>query len=463
MEGLEVSEIKLKKLEYSKRLDAEYYRSKFLHYEKLIKESNNTELKQLANFLIGPFGSAFKVDNYTAKTTHRYIRGKDVKPLLLKNDDNVYMPEEDYNRLSKYALREKDILVSVVGTLGNAALVSKSELPAIFSCKSTVLRPHSINPVYLLVYINTKYGKELLLRKERGAIQKGLNLDDLKTIPIFIPDDTLQIKIEELYNTSIRNLNNSQTLYTQAENLLLDSLGLKDFEPSNKGTNIKTLKSSFLQSGRLDAEYYQPKYDDYISLVENYSNGSENIIDACTLKDKNYKPIEDKEYKYIELSNIGKTGEITGSTNDLGENLPSRARRIVKTGDIIISSIEGSLQSCAIITEKYNNSICSTGFYVLRSEKINSETLLVLFKSELMQNLLKQNCSGTILTAINKEDFIKIPIPIIDYNIQKEISTLIENSFALKQQSEQLLETAKHSVEIAIEQNEEAAIKYINS
>jgi len=78
-----------------------------------------------------------------------------------------------------------------------------------------------------------------------------------------------------------------------------------------------------------------------------------------------------------------------------------------------------------------------------------------------MQNILKQACSGTILTAINKPEFINIPIPIINKSLQKEIKLLIESSFGQKAESERLLEVAKKSVEIAIEQNEKKAMAYI--
>ena len=52
-------------------------------------------------------------------------------------------------------------------------------------------------------------------------------------------------------------------------------------------------------------------------------------------------------------------------------------------------------------------------------------------------------------------------VPVIDYPTQEKIAALVEESFTLKKQSEQLLETAKRAVEIAIEQNEEAALLYI--
>ena len=148
---------------------------------------------------------------------------------------------------------------------------------------------------------------------------------------------------------------------------------------------------------------------------------------------------------------MGKTGNITGCTNAQGKGLPSRARRKINTNDVIVSSIEGSLDSCALVTEEYNNALCSTGFYVINSYKINSETLLVLFKSEVIQNILKQNCSGTILTAINKNEFSQIPIPLINKKTQENIAELIKESFSLRKESEKLLDKAKEMAEREIE------------
>jgi len=201
----------------------------------------------------------------------------------------------------------------------------------------------------------------------------------------------------------------------------------------------------------LDAEYYQQKYEDYEKLIKKYSDGYEIIQKACNLKDNNFIPENKKEYQYIELSNIGNSGNITGCTVASGSELPSRARRRVNTNDVIVSSIEGSLKSCALVTDEYNNALCSTGFFVINSNNINSETLLVLFKSEVMQNILKQNCSGTILTAINSKDFLQIPIPVISKKCQQQIAKLIKQSFSLRAEGERLLDDAKNMVEREIE------------
>ena len=264
------------------------------------------------------------------------------------------------------------------------------------------------------------------------------NIERLENLNDLIAEKTIQLKF--IYNN--KNLVN---------------LWLAE----RKNVNVKSFKESFIKTGRLDAEYYQKKYEAYENLIINYKNGSETLAFACDLNDKNLNLLDNTLYKYIELSNVGNSGEVNACTEELGKNLPSRARRKVNTGDVAISSIEGSLQSCAVIPQAYDNALCSTGFYVIKSKKVNSETLLVLFKSAPMQAILKQNCSGTILTALNKEDFKNIPIPLLDIGIQQQIAALVENSFLLKSESERLLEVAKKAVEIAIEQDEAAAMAYI--
>jgi hypothetical protein len=130
LEGLSVAEVSLSGLEFSGRLDAEYYQPEYLRAEDLIAARGAVPLSSVAEFLIGPFGSAFTVENYCDDPTYRYIRGKDVKPMSIVEDDNVYMPKADYDRLAKYALKAGDVLVSVVGTIGNSALVEPQHVPA---------------------------------------------------------------------------------------------------------------------------------------------------------------------------------------------------------------------------------------------------------------------------------------------------------------------------------------------
>lgn len=107
------------------------------------------------------------------------------------------------------------------------------------------------------------------------------------------------------------------------------------------------------------------------------------------------------------------------------------------------------------------NLLCSNGVYVVDSDTINSETLLVLFKSRYIQLLLKQRCSGTILTSIGENDFDNLPFVKINKKIQSQISQKVQESFKLRKQSKDLLNKAVKAVDIAIEKSEEDAIKWL--
>ena len=88
---------------------------------------------------------------------------------------------------------------------------------------------------------------------------------------------------------------------------------------------------------------------------------------------------------------------------------------------------------------------------ILKSCVLNSETLLVLFKSPLVKELMRKGCSGTILTAIGRQELERIPIPLIRQEIQEEIAQHVQSSISLRKESQQLLEHAKLTVEGAIQ------------
>ncbi|HED0575624.1 TPA: restriction endonuclease subunit S [Campylobacter jejuni] len=283
-------------------------------------------------------------------------------------------------------------------------------------------------------------------------------------LPIPILPIEFQLEIQNLVKDSHKALEESKELYKKAEETLYLELGLDPKNPlqslldskTNNPTkslniSIRTLKESFLKTGRLDSEYYQSKYEDIEKFIKSYPNGYDSFSSIINNKDTNFTPKNNENYSYIELANIGNNGNISEPISDLGKNLPTRARRIVSKGDVIISSIEGSLSSCALITQEFDKHLVSTGFFVLNSKLLNGETLLVMFKSQIFQEYLKKFPSGTILCAINKEELSKILIPAIDPTTQEKIAKYIQESFNLRKKSKQLLDNAKIKVEEQIQ------------
>jgi restriction endonuclease S subunit len=447
LEGLEIKEIMLSECLQHKdlRFEADFWIQKTNTLTKTIKGSEIIDFVQYG----------------TSKELIDEIEGY---PILQMNEFNsrfIGVPSRyckliSQNDFESLKLRKNDVLVC--RTNGNPNLVGKCALVAedveyAYASYLFKIRPKNefINSATLVAFLSCKYGRKEIDKYSMTSNQTNFSPAKFREIDVPLFSKQINNDVDKLYYTAFDKLKRSENIYRQAEELLLETIGLKDFRPSENGTNIKSFKDSFLSTGRLDAEYYQPKYEDYLRIIKTYSGGFDLLQTICSCKDDNFVPEETKDYQYIELSNIGKSGNITDCTLSKGSELPSRARRRVHVNDVIISSIEGSLEKCAIVTDDYDNALCSTGFYVINSCYINSETLLVLFKSEIMQHILKQNCSGTILTAINKMDFLQIPVPLINNEIQQQIAVFIEESFKLRKDSERLLEEARKMVEREVE------------
>ncbi|MFH7835763.1 MAG: hypothetical protein QXL51_04125 [Candidatus Aenigmatarchaeota archaeon] len=67
---------------------------------------------------------------------------------------------------------------------------------------------------------------------------------------------------------------------------------------------------------------------------------------------------------FVELADIDASiGIIQSSTNIISEEAPSRAKRILKKNDVIVSSVEGSLEKVALVDKQFEGSLASTGFF----------------------------------------------------------------------------------------------------
>lgn len=443
------------------RLDAEYYKKENIERNLVLNQKGYSRIGEFAYVTDGIHTSI----DYSDDSGINLFSATTPRENYFDLSRGAYISAKAHGENPRTALQEDDIIISTVGTIGNCAVVNNSVLPANSDRHVGIVRiiNDKFYPRFISTFLLTKYGRFQTLRESTGNVQLNLFLYKIRELKIPNLSKEFQGKIEKIVIDSDIKIRTSKEKYSQAENLLISELGLDDFHPSNEKVSIKTLKESFLRTGRLDSEYYQVKYDDYLKKVYRYSGGYELLKDCCKLKDKNFNPKEEIEYKYIELANVRANAEIVDSDTIIGKDLPTRARRKVHVGDVIVSSIEGSLDSCALISKEFDNSLCSTGFYVMTSNKLNSETLLIVFKSSLMFNLMKKGCSGTILTNIAKDELFKLPIPLIKKDIQDEIASCIKQSMEYTKQSETRLKHAVKSVEIAIEKGEDEALRFLNN
>jgi len=144
---------------------------------------------------------------------------------------------------------------------------------------------------------------------------------------------------------------------------------------------------------------------------------------------------KDLKIEYIDISSIEHTGDISKTTQYNFSESPSRARRIVRKNDVIISTVRPYLKSFAIIDYDRENLICSTGFAVLRSsDKILSNYIFQFTLSDVFMNQVNKSMVGSNYPALNQKDIqnFKIAVPSIEeqntiINILKQQDFYITN------------------------------------
>lgn len=468
MDGLDCRELLLSFIlssSDSARIDSHFFEKK---YEKVVSLIRKVKHKPLSEIVEKPIQTGhtppMKEERYYGGNI-AFIKTNNLREGFITTPFDNYLTDEGNATIDRTSLQEGDIITTIIGAsekvIARSAIITNEYLPANINQNIVQLRVNKdiVSPEFVYVYLNSYYGKQYLYYYSRQMEQVNLNCDEVGSveIPIFSK------QFIDLVTRSIiqhnRKKSESIQIYNEAELILEKEIGIDMSILSNDRVSVKSFSESFGYTGRLDAEYYQKKHYEVIDKIS--AKGT--VKTLCNIHDKTFIPINNESYKYIELSNIGKSGNIDGVESIIGRELPSRARRWVKKGNVIVSSIEGSLESCAIITDSYDNALCSSGFYVIDSKEYNSETLLVLLKSKPIQMLLKRSCSGTILTNITKDEFLQLPLPDVSQITQNTIKDKVSMAFQLRGKSKELLEFAKQSIELAIEKDEATAIAWLEA
>ena len=447
LEGLEATERCYKELNSSKRFEAEFFLKK---YSTLFNTLGTKKLKLLSELVSVPIQTG-----HTPSMKNPLYYGGDVK--FIKTDNlrvnDIREPFTDSlsdlgnDIIKRTELQEGDIVTTIIGAtydiIARSCVVTADLLPANINQNIVRIRVEDLPSGYVCSYLNSTYGRMNLEYLARQMEQVNLNCEEVGQVLIPVFSEDFHARIHELYARATDKRLKARDTYKEALDCLHRELRVAAFAISPESIVHSSFSESFLACNRIDAEYYLPRYDSYLEMVRQYAGGYDTIGSLCNIVDKNYLPKENENYRYIELSNIGKNGNITGCMECEGWELPSRARRMVYKGDVIVSSVEGSLESCALVTDEFDGALCSTGFYVVRSTRINPETLLVLFKSDPIQMLMKKGCSGTILTAISRTEFDKIPLPIVSAEVQNQVARLIQESVKLRIESNRILDLAR--------------------
>lgn len=343
MDGLECSVINFSDVVKKPfRLDAEYYSKELLLLENFIKTNHGKTIKLInGETECSAFYPSITGEYSSDKTLVPFLRVNEIQQGLISLTDNtVYLSQKvlDNNSKTIKIAFPGDIIIAKGGnTLAKVGLTT-SQYPKYATCRDVIIlhtQKLSINKFYVWAYLHSKFGQALMWRNASQTGQPHITLPSIQNMYVPIVSLDFQDTIQKAYELSVYLSESSYECFSYAENLLMDELEISMDHLSLDNISIKPFSESFGKTGRLDAEYYQSKHYELINLL----NSGKTIGNSCNLFDKSINPNDDIEYKYIELANVGTAGEVNGVESILGKSLPTRARRVVHTGNVIASLV----------------------------------------------------------------------------------------------------------------------------
>lgn len=228
------------------------------------------------------------------------------------------------------------------------------------------------------------------------------------------------------------------------------SIVVEEYKAFQKKQTIETDNSFSINfnelNGRFDYDFYSPENRKMISVLED-----KNAVRLCEIADiikvKSKKLNQaGKLVEYVELSDINTHSfEIINTTSYLVHELPSRASYELKTGDIITAvagnSVGTQKHATALVTDEFEECICTNGFRVLRNFKIDPYYLLYFLKSELFLKQMYMYRTGAAIPNVSDYDLANILINLPNEKTIKQISEKMEKAFALRQESRKQIES----------------------
>jgi len=456
---------KLSELEGAKRLDAEYYRPVFDSLETLHK-FDIRKLSAISDIAYGttPPGGIFE------ETGIPFVRSQNFSTGMVNKAEIVFCKNDFHQQNKKSAIRPGDILFAAVGgTIGQVAIVQDSIDEGNINQNIARVRilDSSINPYYCGLFFLSKYGQLQIFRFVTGNAQAYLNSFQIGSLKIPILSKQIQDRLGSYFKKIEDFVENSQSIYSQAENLLLEELGLKDFKPRYEKTYTANL-SDALSAHRIDAEYFQPAYEEIIKRLKEKNIELKPLRKFILSIQKGIEPgsenYQDKGKPFIRVSNLSINGFVDRDQKYLSEELYQKLRETYepKQGDFLLT--KDATPGIAYVVKEQIEGIISSGILRLQinENEIDKEYLALCINSIIGKMHIEKDCGGSVILHWKPDQVKRLKIPTLPSEIQQEISLLVQHSHEAKRKAEELLEVAKKAIEIAIEKNEEKALYYIS-
>jgi type I restriction enzyme S subunit len=464
LEGLEVSVLRLSQVSDAdnptRRFDSSFFQKEYLHLERY-----PNAIGALATVRSGTTPTD-RDDNLREGVV--LLKTVDIqnRPLSTVDVEQYYKIASDIaKRMEKTRLLPGDVLINIVGAttdvVGRVALVPPNFPEANITQAMALIRvkESKLTPELLFSFLASKFGRSQIRRLARPTGQFNLNLPEVESIRIPEFEPLFSARIKQIVKSAQAARDASREQLAAAELLLSQALGIKNLGAPEPLSYVRRSTEAFA-AGRLDAEYFSPRV---LALMKLLGRDGLTIGQVAPARHEVFDTTKvGKTFTYIEIGDMRADGTVDASELDVVD-APSRATQYVRRGDVLTSTVRPIRRLSAAVDSAQDGAVCSSGFVVLQPFSISTNTLVTYLRLPLVCQLMDLHTSASLYPAISEKDLLGLPIPSISISTQTAVDHQVAEAHTAKQRAEKLLDAAKRAVEIAIEDGESAALKYLEA
>ncbi len=436
----------------SQRIDVAYYKDCF-RGDGFVPLSRYVDIKGGKRI---PKGKTFSFEN----TNYLYLRLSDIADFN-NIDYNALktISKELFNTLKRYEICNNQIVFSIAGTIGRVFVVKNipegKHVILTENCAKLLPKSDDVLPEYISILLNSDFVQEQIEQNRIQTTIPKIGLDRIAKLKVpKLPSVNKQLEIVRLYQEAqasrLQRIQVSKQILHDIDNSILEVLGINNDKSEFNDSQLQKL--STLVGERLDVAFHKGIEKSTKKIKEiTYKQLCE--IAKLSHEGWNQESLFKDVFPYIEISGIDtQLGEINVIDSVPINKAPSRAKKVVRKNDILISTTRPNRGAISI----YNNetvSVASTGFSIIRSisDCVLRDYLYVILRSSLSLEQMAIRSSGGNYPAITEPELRKVLIPIPSLEVQKKIvDTIFEMKTKAKQlhiKGDSLLEEVKQEIE----------------
>jgi len=386
--------------------------------------------KQRGAIQTGPFGSQLHNSDYK-EVGIPVVMPTNIGDGGIATDGIARIDQSDAERLQQHKLQLDDIVFSRRGDVTKNALISSEEVGWLCGtgCLKVRLGEQTMaNATFISYYLRLPETKEWLVRHAVGATMPNLNTGILSSVPIRLPPLESQFEIAAILGT----LDDRITLLRET-NKTLESIAqaifkswFVDFDPVRAKMEGRQPEGMDEETAVLFPDSF--KESDFGLVPNNWHWGT--LDDLCTLNPESWTAKKHPDtLNYVDLSNT-KENIISGVSVLSFEAAPSRARRVLRTGDSIVGTVRPGNKSYAFIGCNLENLTGSTGFAVLRPKTLElAEFIYISVTREPIIEHLTHIADGGAYPAVRPEVVAKVKTVLPSDNALKKFHQIVSPLF----------------------------------